>query len=144
MTTLTNSCIGLIHTLTSHVEGLTKLLAGLSNDDRANEVLSRSSLIESLTALAEMFDLMSRISPEPLATDHRRQCIATLIRATGVVSGLVHDDFHIIEMFHAVRFHKQGQNPSLVDQELTPHSGLAQTVVDFAGLHDRSIVPDAH
>lgn len=102
VTTLTNSCIGLIHTLTSHVEGLTKLLAGLSNDDRANEVLSRSSLVESLTALAEMFDLMSRISPEPLATDHRRQCIATLIRATGVVSGLVHDDFHIIEMFHAV------------------------------------------
>lgn len=119
MGTLTNSCLGLIHTLTSHVEGLTKVLAGLSNEDRGNEVLLRSSLVESLTALAEMFDLMSRISPEPLATDHRRQCIATLIRATGAVSGLGHNDFHIIEMFYVVRFHKPGRKLSFADSEPT-------------------------
>lgn len=90
---LANKCIGLVSTLTSHVEGLTKLLAELSNKGHQGAVSSRSSLVESLTALAEILDLMSRISHEPVATDYRRQCITTLVRAIEVVHGLGPDDF---------------------------------------------------
>lgn len=115
MGVLANSCLGLISILTSHIDGLAKLFAGPPSEDHANAVLSRSILVESLTALAEMFDLMSRISPEPLATDYRRQCIATLTRAVEVVHGLRREDFHIVEAFLGVRFHQPSSWLSLID-----------------------------
>jgi len=105
---LANNCVGLIPTLTSHIKGLTERLAEPSNKDHASAVSSRSSLVESLTALAETHDLMSRISPDPLATDYRRQCIAAQMRAVDAVHGLSHEDFTIIGAFLGVRFPKPG------------------------------------
>ena len=49
-----------------------------------------------------MFDLMSRISPEPLATDYRRKFITALMRAVEVVHGMGHDDSLVVELFLAV------------------------------------------
>lgn len=100
---LANNCLRLITVVTSHVDGLTKFLTEASNKDHASAVSARSSLIKSLTALAETLDLMSRISLEPAATDYRRQCIAALMRAVDVVRGLGHDDFAITGAFLGVR-----------------------------------------
>lgn len=100
---LANKCIGLVSTLTSHIEGLTKLLAELSNKDHGGAVSSQSSLVKSLTALAEILDLMSSISHEPVATDYRRQCIAALLRAIEVVRGLSPDDFTSTGLLLGVR-----------------------------------------
>ena len=105
---LVNSCHALILTLTSHVEGLTKFLAELPAENHGNAASSRSSLIESLTALAEMLDLMWRISPEPLATDYRRRCIVALMRAVEVVHGVIHGDLLVIGLFLAVRYLEPG------------------------------------
>ena len=99
---LASNCHGLISTLTSHVDGLTKLLTELSTKDHASAVSSRSSLVKSLTALAEILDLMSRISSEPNATDYRRRCIAALMRAVELIHGLGHEDFTIIGVFLGV------------------------------------------
>ena len=100
---LTKKCLGLIPTLTSHVNGLITFLAEASTKDHASTVSPRSSLVKSLTALAELLDLMSRISPEHIAIDHRRQCIAGLIHAVKLVHGLDHEDFAIIGIFFGVR-----------------------------------------
>ena len=100
---LAGSCHALISTFNSHIDGVIKLITELSTGDRASAVSSRSSLIQSLTALAELFDLMSRISPEPIATDYRRQCIAALMRAIEVVHSLGHGDFTVIGAFFVVR-----------------------------------------
>ncbi|KAF9653337.1 hypothetical protein BDM02DRAFT_1892850 [Thelephora ganbajun] len=94
-----NSCLELISTLNSHIDALTKLLTELSNKDHASAVSSRSSLVESLTALAEIHEFMSRISLEPLATEYRRQCVMTLMRAVEVTHGLGPEDFMIIGAF---------------------------------------------
>ena len=99
---LTNKCLGLISTLTSHIDGLTKFLTEVSTKDHASAVSSRSSLVKSLTALAGLLDLMSRIAPEPIATEHRRRCITALMRAVELVHGLGHDDFAIIGIFLGV------------------------------------------
>jgi len=61
-----------------------------------------------LTAPAETHDLISCISPDPLATDYRRQCIAVQMRAVDAVHGLSHEDFTIIGVFLGVRFPKPG------------------------------------
>jgi hypothetical protein len=98
---LTSNCLVLISTITSHVDGLTKLLAELSVGDHVSVVSSRSSLAKSLTALAELHDLISRISPKPIVTDYRRRCIAALMRAVDVFHGLRHEDF-IIGVFLGV------------------------------------------
>ena len=98
-----NNCHGLVSTLDSHIEGLTKLLTELSTKDHPSAVSLGSSLVKSLTALTEILDLMSRISNEPNATDFRRQCIAALMRAVKVVHSLRHEDFTIIGVFLGVR-----------------------------------------
>ena len=100
---LTSKCIRLVSTLTSHVDGLTKLLAELSNKDHEGAISSRSSLVKSLTALAEILDLMSRISHESVATDYRRQCITALVRAIELVHGMGPDDFTSAGLFLGVR-----------------------------------------
>ena len=100
---LMNNCYGLISSLDSHVEGLTKFLTELSIKDYPSAVSLRSSLVKSSTALAEILDLMSRISTEPTATDYRRRCIAALMRAVEVVRGLRHEDFTIIGVLLGVR-----------------------------------------
>ena len=115
MDVLETSCLGLISVLTPHIDGLAKLFSGPSSEDHPNAVLLRSIVVESLTALAEIFDLMSRISPEPLATNYRRQCIATLTQAVEVVRGLQREDFHIVEASLGVRFHQPGSWLFLVD-----------------------------
>ena len=102
MRELANNCQGLISLLTPHIDGLTKLLTELPTKDHAGAVSLRSSLIKSLTALAEMLDLMSSISHEPTATDHRRRCIAALMRAIEVAHGLAPEDFTIIGVFLGV------------------------------------------
>jgi len=116
---LTSSCLGLISTLTSHVDGLTELSTGPLNKDRASAVSLRSSLVNSLAALAEMLDLMSRISPEPLGTDYRRQCIAALTRAVKAVHELGHEEFTAIGTFLGVRRPRPGQLLSFNNPELT-------------------------
>jgi len=100
---LMNNSHGLVSTLDSHIEGLTKLLTELSTKDHPSAVSLRSSLVKSSTALAEILDLVSRISTEPSATDFRRQCIAALMRAVEVVHSLRHEDFTIIGVFLGVR-----------------------------------------
>ena len=102
MRELMNSCQGLISMLTSHVNGLTKLLMELPTKDHPGAVSLRSSLIKSLTALAEMHDHMSSISHEPIATDHRQRCIAALMRAIEVIHSLAPEDFTIIGVFFGV------------------------------------------
>ena len=114
-----NSCLGLIPTLISHVKGLEGLFAELGGKDLASAVTLRASLVKSLTALAEILDLMSRISPEPLTTDYRRHSIAALTRAVGVVHGLGHEDFTSIGTFLGVGCHELGQRLSLNNPELT-------------------------
>ena len=109
---LANSCVGLISTLTSHVDGLTKLLTGPSSEDRATAVSFRSSLVQSLTALAEILDLLSRISPGTIAADYRRQCIGSLMQAVGVVRGLDHGDFLNVGAFLGVRRLNRADNYS--------------------------------
>ena len=106
---LATSCLRLISTLSPHIDGLTKLFTELPTKDQASVVSSRSSLAKSLTALAEIYDLMSRISPEPIATDYRRRCIAALLRAIEVVHGLGHEGFSIMGAFLGVRCPKPGQ-----------------------------------
>ena len=108
-----DGCIGLISKLTSHVDGLTKLLTELPSKDEAGAGSLRASLDTSLTALSEILDLMSRISHEPLATDYRHQSIAVLMRAIDVVHGLGHKGFTIIGTFLGVRCPKLGQQLSL-------------------------------
>ena len=105
---LVTNCLRLIPTITSHVDGLTKLLAELPDEDHANAVSLRSSLVKSLTGLAEILDLTSRISPPPLATDHQRRCILVLMRAVEFVHGLGQDDYLIIGLFLAVRCREPG------------------------------------
>jgi len=116
---LANNCLGLISTLASHVDGLTELSTGPLNKDRANAVSLRSSLVNSLAALAEVLDLMSRISPEPLATDYQRQCIAALTRAAKAVHGLGHEGFTAVGTFFGVRWPRPGQLLSFNNPELT-------------------------
>ena len=101
---LASNCLELIPTLTSHVDGLTKFLTG----DHANAVSVQSSLVISLTALAEILDLMSGISPEPLATDYRHRSTAALMRAVEVVHGLDQDDFLVVGLFLAVGCRESG------------------------------------
>jgi hypothetical protein len=108
MGALANGCLGLISRLTPHVEGLTELITESSNEDQASAVSSQSSLVESLTALAEMFDLISRISPEPLVTDYRTRCIATLLEAIKIIHRLGHDDYFIVGPFLGVRYNGLG------------------------------------
>lgn len=104
-----NSCLGLMPTLISHVEGVGELLNELGGKDIASAVSLRASLIMSLTSLAETLDLMSRFSSEPLTTDYRRQSVAALTRAIGIVQGLGHDDFTIIGTFLGVGCHELGR-----------------------------------
>ena len=106
--TLATNCLRFISTLTSHVDGLTKLLAELPDEDHTNAVSLGCCLVMSLTALAEILDLMSRVSPEPLATDYQRRCIVVLMRAVEVVHGLGQDDFLIIGLFLAVCYREPG------------------------------------
>jgi len=113
------SCIGLISTLTSHIDGLTKLLTELPSKDEAGAGSLRASLVTSLTALSETLDLMSRISHEPLATDYRHRSIAVLMRAIDIVHGLGHKGFTIIGTFLGVRCPQLGQQLSLNNPELT-------------------------
>lgn len=105
---LANNCLRLVSVLTSHVDGLAKIPPQLQNEDQAGSAGLRSSLAESLTALAEMYDLMSRISPEPLATEYRRRCIVDLMRAVEVVHGLGHDNLIAVGLGLAVRGHELG------------------------------------
>ena len=79
-----------------------KIFAESSNEDRASAVSARSSVIELLTALAEMFDLMSRISLEPHMTDYRRRCIVTLLRAIKDIQRVNHDDYFVAGVFLGV------------------------------------------
>jgi len=116
---LAERCLGLISTLTSHVDGVTNLLTELPSNDNAGAGSLRGSLVSSLTAVAETLDLMSRISPEPLATDYRRQSIAALMRAVDVVHGLGHRGFTVIGTYLGVRCPKLGQRLSLNSAELT-------------------------
>jgi hypothetical protein len=55
-----------------------------------------------------MLDLMSRISPEPLATDYQRQSIVALMRAVEVVHELGQNDFLVIGLFLAVGCREPG------------------------------------
>lgn len=104
MGALANNCLRLLPTLTSNVDGLTKSLT--ETEDHTSAVSLRSSLFESSTALAEILGLMWRISPEPLETDYRRRCIAALMRAVEVIHRLGQDDFLVVGLFIAVRFHE--------------------------------------
>ena len=106
---LANSCLRMISTLNSHIDGLTELLANLTSEDRASAASLQASLVKSLTSLAEILDLMSRISPEPLATDYRRQCITALMRTIEIIHGLK-QDFAIVGTFLGVRFLSLGQS----------------------------------
>ena len=92
---LAGNCHALISTLTFHVGGVEKFLT----EGYASQMSLEYSLIQPLTALAELLDLMSRISLEPISTDYRRQCIAALMRATGVVHSLNYGGFTIIGAF---------------------------------------------
>ena len=109
MQDLTNSYLGLISTLTPHINGVTELLTKLTNKDHASEVSLQVSLIQSLTALADTLDLMARVSPEPLATEYRRECIMALMRTIEDVRGLGHEDVTVIGTFLGVRCSRMGQ-----------------------------------
>lgn len=115
---LVSGCIRQISALTSHVDGITELLTKLLDKDHASAVSLQVSLVGSLTALAETLDLMSRISPEPLATDYRRRCIAPIMRAIEIAHGLGREDFAVVGMFIVVRCIKRAKrlpsnNPEL-------------------------------
>ena len=97
---LANNRLGLI---SIHVGVLTKLLTELPKEDHASAVSLRSSLVQSSTAIAELHDLVSRISPEPLATDHRRRSVAALMGAIDVVHQLGQEDLTAIGLFFGVR-----------------------------------------
>ena len=101
---------------------------------------------------------MSRISPEPLAADYRRQSIAVLMRAIDIIRGLGQEGFTLIGTFLGVRRHKLGQqlsyNPELtlaVQIPLKRLSTLLKSItdrlyrtpvegIDFDSLHSRASI----
>lgn len=103
---LAKGCPGLASTINSHIEGLTALVTELSNKNPASALSSRSSLVESLTALAETLDLMARISPEPLASNYRHQGVAALVRAIDDLHWFSHEDFTVVGIALGVRCSK--------------------------------------
>ena len=93
---------------------MTKLLTELPDNGDAGAGSLRGSLALSLASLAGILDLMSRISPEPLAADYRRQSITALMRAIDIIHGLGREGFTLIGTFLGVRRHKIGQQSSFI------------------------------